>query len=86
MQIVIDIPGELAKEGSWYTDKQIWTVINAVQNGIPLPKGHGRILDEKEILNTEKHDGSWYDLVDLPEYTAGVPAIVEADKTERMDT
>lgn len=86
MQIVIDIPGELVKEGSWYTDKQIWTVINAVQNGITLPKGHGRILDEKEILNTEKHDGGWYDLVDLPEYIAGVSAIVEADKAERTDT
>ena len=85
MKLIIDIPGELAKEGRWYTDKQIWIVINAVQNGIPLPKGHGRILDEKEILNTEKHDGGWYDLVDLPEYIAGVSAIVEADTTESED-
>jgi len=38
MKLIIDIPGELAKEGRWYTDKQIWTVINAVQNGILLDK------------------------------------------------
>lgn len=60
-------------------------ISNAIYNSILLPKGHGRILDEKEILNTEKHDGSWYDLVDLPEYIAGVSAIVEVDKTESED-
>lgn len=52
----------------------------AIINGIPLSKGHGRILDEKDILDTENNDGGWYDLVDLPDYIAGVPEIVEADK------
>ena len=36
MQIVIDIPEELAKKEHWYTDKEIWTVIKAAQNGTPL--------------------------------------------------
>lgn len=49
-----------------------------------LPKGHGRILDEKDILDTENNDGSWYDLVDMPEYIAGVPAIIEADKESEV--
>ena len=44
-----------------------------------LPKGHGRILDEKDILDTETNDGGWYDLVDMPEYIAGVKAIIEAE-------
>lgn len=44
-----------------------------------LPKGHGRIMDEKDILDTENNDGGWYDLTDMPEYIAGVKAIVEAD-------
>lgn len=56
---------------------------NILANGIPLPKGHGRILDEKDILDTKNNDGGWYDLVDMPEYIAGVKAIIEADKTER---
>lgn len=51
-----------------------------------LPKGHGRILDEKDILDTENNDGGWYDLVDMPEYIAGVKAIIEADKAESEDT
>lgn len=24
-------------------------VINAIMNGIPLPKGHGRLIDEREV-------------------------------------
>ena len=51
----------------------------AIYNGTPLSKGHGRILDEKDILDTENNDGGWYDLVDMPEYIAGVKAIIEAD-------
>ena len=50
-----------------------------------LPKGHGRILDEKDILDTENNDDGFYDLVDMPEYIAGVKAIIEADKVESED-
>ena len=52
----------------------------AVLNGMPLPKGHGRLLDEKDILDTQNNNGGWYDLVDMPEYIAGVKAIIAADK------
>lgn len=52
------------------------------KHGTPLPKGHGRILDEKDILDTENNNGGWYDLVDMPEYIAGVKTIIEADKAE----
>ena len=51
-----------------------------IANGIPLPKGHGRILDEKDILDIENNGGGWYDLTDMPEYIAGVKAIIEEDK------
>ena len=50
-----------------------------IRNGVPLSKGHGRILDEKDILDTENNDGGWYDLTDMTEYIAGVKAIIEAD-------
>ena len=83
MQIVIDIPEEE------YKCVQITGCIgnktcisNAIYNGTPLPKGHGRILDEKDILDTENNDGGWYDLFDMPEYIAGVKAIIEANKAE----
>lgn len=56
-----------------------------IRNGNPLPKGHGRILDEKDILDTENNDGGWYDLVDMPEYIAGIKPIIESDKVESED-
>lgn len=87
MKLIIDIPEDLIEciksNPNYYPIYHFEKMWRAIANGMPLPKGHGRILDEKEILNTEKHDGGWYDLVDLPEYIAGVPAIVEADKGEQ---
>lgn len=68
---------ECVKNGD--IDHEPWV---AIAKGIILPKGHGRILDEKDILDTENNDGGWYDLVDMPEYIAGVKAIIEADNVE----
>lgn len=87
MQIIIEIDDVTyrdIKRGKVYSslrDVPQESVL-AIANGIPLLKGHGRILDENEILNTQKNDGGWYDLVDLPEYIAGVNAIIEADMAE----
>lgn len=77
MQIVINIPDEEYKRLT-YID--IFKLRGYIENGTPLPKGHGRILDEKDILDTENNDGGWYDLTDMPEYIAGLKAIIEADK------
>lgn len=62
----------------------ICEMARSLRRGTPLPKGHGRILDEKDILDIENNDGGWYDLVDMPEYIAGIKAIIEAD-TESED-
>ena len=90
MQIVIDISDDIYKRLLSYKDVPIISnhsnflpeLTHAVANGVPLPKGHGRILDEKDILDTKNNDGGWYDLVDMPEYIAGVKAIIEADKEQ----
>ena len=36
MKLIIDIDKELANKEHWYTDKEIWTVIKAAQNGTPI--------------------------------------------------
>ena len=85
MQIVIDIDDEDYKRIQDISDvfnSLTSRTYSAIRNGTPLPKGHGRILDEKDILDTDNNDGGWYDLVDMPEYIAGVKAIIEADKAE----
>lgn len=87
MQLVIDIPEELkealdnAKKETAFNYMRVYndTIYEAIKNGTPLPKGHGRILDEKDILDIEKNEGLIYDLVDMPEYLADVSAIIEAD-------
>jgi hypothetical protein len=84
MKLIIDIPeknfikDDLIRFFGCYSQK----LDEVIRNGTPLPKGHGRILDEKDILDTENNDGGWYDLVDMPEYIAGVKAIIEADKEQ----
>ena len=87
MQIVIDIPDILMEyivKGRDLSEEQNDEMAYAITDGIPLPKGHGRILDEKDILDTENNSGGWYDLVDMLEYIAGVKPIIEVD-TERSD-
>lgn len=87
IELVIKIPKEVYDRfGYEYREENLISkhtndiILDAICNGTPLPKGHGRILDEKDIIDTENNDGGWYDLVDMPEYIAGVKAIIEADK------
>ena len=83
IELVIKIPEDLYKATiNGLNAKEIWDLRVAIKNGTSLTKGHGRILDEKDILNVKNNGGGWYDLVDMPEYIAGVKAIMEADKTE----
>ena len=78
-----DIYADLTKTGENEINLGILLALReAVRQGTPLPKRHGRILDEKDILDTENNDGGWYDLVDMPEYIAGVKAIIDADKEQ----
>ena len=79
MKVIIDIPEEVYKKAKETHDVMCDKVWLGIKYGTPIAKGHGRILDEKDILDTENNDGGWYDLVDMPEYIAGVKAIIEAD-------
>lgn len=58
MQIVIDIPEKLACEGFErpFTEEEKNVLIKAIGNGIPLPKGHGRLIDAeiKELPSAVK--------------------------------
>ena len=67
MQIVIDI-SELTYE-SIMKSKVLKNVgVDFIKNGTPLPKGHGRLVDENEIL--------------LVGDLAKVSTIIEADKSQ----
>lgn len=62
MKIVIDIPEELYTE---YVSVQlsrgngkgiVSKLLKAIKNGTPLPKRHGRIIDESEITSVYSHE------------------------------
>ena len=70
MKLVIDIPDvmyEQFKDGMWCGNH---TIGHAIEDGIPLPKGHGRIIDESKITACE-----W----DGQQMTTNAPTIIAAD-------
>lgn len=65
------------------TPTRVDNLLCSVVNGTPLPKGHGALIDKKDIdancipYHTD-YDGSWcYRLYDIEN---NVPTIIEADK------
>lgn len=75
MEIVIKIPEKLYKQIT--VEKKYFledgeNLCTAVANGTPLPKGHGRLIDEEQIPG----DGGW----DFSDRLMLTPTIIEADK------
>lgn len=88
MQIVIEIPEEMYRQ--LINGRSGNTLINkAIKNGIPLPKGHGRLIDAKELtdrleaLSADKWNesvGASKGLDFAIEITEDAPTVLEADK------
>lgn len=94
MQIVIDIPEEYYKIRESIENGSIESkmILNSLKNGIPLPKGHGRLIDgnllKKNIckwLRPSKPDEN--EMVEVADIAVSTIAeieeqttIVEADK------
>ena len=85
MKIIIDIPDKLYEE--YMEDGVIYNtdsfrLFEAIANGTPLPKGHGKIIDVKSIVYEKEcvweSDGCCT-TVSTPDIDA-TPAIIEADK------
>lgn len=74
VELVIKIPEEMYK---WVDDVNKFfnyygtsDFVDLVKNGIPLPKGHGRLIDADEY----KRNLKWNENID------NAPTIIEADK------
>ena len=46
MKLIVDIPKELVEEEHFYTEEELWTVIRATENGIPLDDVKEEIAEE----------------------------------------
>lgn len=38
MKLIVDVPEELTKKDHFYTEKEKWSIVDAVQNGVSLDK------------------------------------------------
>ena len=91
MKIVIDIPEE---EYNYYRDdSNFWgysKLREIILNGTPLPKGHGRIIDESEITSFYYHEETaksknsgaitlTWNVIDGTD----APTIIESDKEDK---
>lgn len=82
MELVVKIDEETyndIKKGKVYTayyDVPLEAAL-AIANGTPLPKGHGRLFDERDIVNGN------YTIIGNKIYE--IEPIIEADKTESAE-
>ena len=83
MQIVIDIDDgryNAIAEGLYCgVDKKIYL---AIKNGIPLPKGHGRLIDADELyldIQTDEEMRLGEHLLWVKERVDNAPTVIEAD-------
>jgi len=91
MQIVIEIPDGYDVTRIQNGSIASKVVLNAVKNGTPLPKGHGRLIDADEIIHlineieAEDREEELYHLF-LKTVLTDAPTIIEADKAESEET
>ena len=84
MKLIIDIPEKAYKlrltNPVWYNSN----IDKAIRNGIPLPKGHGDLIDRNLALSDdglcEFH--MYDDYVKMRNYLKSIPPIIESDKGE----
>lgn len=92
MELVIKLDDETYKEVLNRTEFDTLSLgvklIEAVQNGIQLPKGHGRLIDEPTEEEIAKTIGGKNDFADcireaVKTVFANAPTIIEADKENK---
>jgi hypothetical protein len=71
IELVIKIPEEIYLSAKTEMLCGAEVIVNAIKNGTPLPKGHGRLIDADERRKEIDEEDRW--VVDLAD------AIIEAD-------
>ena len=85
IELVIKIPEGLKKD----FELEQWTALscmemkNALMNGTPLPKGHGRLIDADELKKHKYHDNDRFENAVAVAQIDWADTIIEADKGEQ---
>ena len=83
MQIVINIPDEvyeLCAKDAYFFYRETDILRQAIKNGTPLPKGHGRIIDERQITKCTQVGLAITDDAVTRCLVTDAPTIIEAEK------
>lgn len=71
MRLIIEIPEEIVKAIQNGKDYR-YDIHTAIAQGTPLPKIHGRLIDEAEITECDREDGNYW--------VTNAPSIINADR------
>lgn len=82
IELVIKMPKGLKNdfESEQWTALSCMEMKNVLENATPLPKGHGRLIDETKIDWLTDNSGKKFTFEERIKNTS--PTIIEADKTE----
>ena len=79
IELVIKIPEDVFKRTIFYREfrdlNDCVTTIKALEKAVPLPKGHGRLIDADALY--DQFEYADYDFEETLEYA---PTIIEADE------
>ena len=89
MKLIINIDEDLKSAiyncGLFLNPTDKLTLINAINNGIPLPKGHGDLKDTQDIINKLNLNYNNHQTISeqsIKDIIQTIPTIIEADKGE----
>ena len=85
IELVIKIPEDYYKVIMKIPDNQSTADMLIIKNGIPLPKGHGRLIDADELKKHKYHDNDKCENAVSIAQVEWQPTIIEADKAESED-
>lgn len=81
IELVVKIPKEEYEMIANSEDCGLHTLTRAIANGIPLPKGRGRLIDEKILLRKLRSRNFGFNLPTWVKVAIDdTPTIIEADK------
>lgn len=73
MRLIIDIPEDMYNDADILIVKDLPELKKIITNGIPLPKGHGELIDKDVVLDMMNHGI-------LEDYITTIGGIIPADK------
>ena len=84
IKLVISISEDSYKAtcNGYMLPSDVENVVQGIKNGTPLPKGHGRLIDEERISLSGIHFETEHDHAMMIGRLNSAPTIIEADRSE----